>query len=149
MTGRFQRKTKRNQQQREAEQLTWSKSVIPIIPMKRWLLVTPLKTFISSGFRALNSLNNCRKTYALDSNLQVKIGNLDCLRKGSVQLTWHRTNALKINVFFNLFWCVKSPSFNWEKFVLPKLKTRSIAIWYTACRTKKCRKWLQINATFL
>lgn len=40
--------------------LTWNTTVIPIIIMKRLLLVTPLRTFSSSGFRALNSLNTWR-----------------------------------------------------------------------------------------
>ena len=31
-----------------------------IIPMKRRFLITPLKMFFSSGFRALNSLNACQ-----------------------------------------------------------------------------------------
>lgn len=38
---------------------TWKTRVNPTIPMKRWFFVTPLNMLISSGFRALNSLNNC------------------------------------------------------------------------------------------
>jgi hypothetical protein len=43
--------------------VTWSTVVIPTIPMKRWLLVTPLKTFFSSGSRALNSLKIWHKCH--------------------------------------------------------------------------------------
>lgn len=39
------------------EGLTWRTKVTPTIPIKRRFFVTPLKTLISSGFRALNSLN--------------------------------------------------------------------------------------------
>lgn len=38
---------------------TWRTRVIPTIPMNKRFLVTPLNTFISSGLRALNSLNIC------------------------------------------------------------------------------------------
>jgi len=51
--------TKDNYGQTGQKQTTWSTKVPPIIPMKRWFLRTPLKTFNSSGFRELNSLNIC------------------------------------------------------------------------------------------
>ena len=49
-------------------------SVTAIIPMKSRLLVTPLNTFISSGFRALNSLNSYKqKRNTLDSYSHVEM----------------------------------------------------------------------------
>lgn len=51
--------------------VTWNTVVIPIIPMNRWFFVTPLKTFFSSGFRALNSLKIWHKKHTqVNSNLR-------------------------------------------------------------------------------
>lgn len=40
---------------------TWSTTVMAIMAMKRRFPAIPLKIFSSSGFRALNSLNTCRR----------------------------------------------------------------------------------------
>lgn len=75
-----------------------------IIPMKRRFLITPLKMFFSSGFRALNSLNACQ-----NQKKKIKLTNalVYMLRPFDFSLlTWQRTKALKIIVFFTLVACV-------------------------------------------
>jgi len=46
------------------QHVTWSTVVAPTMAIKRWLFVTPLKTFFSSGLRALNSLKIWHKWHS-------------------------------------------------------------------------------------
>lgn len=53
------------------ERITWSTRVKVIINTNKWFLWTPLKTLISSGFRALNSLNIYKTRSCISKNYLV------------------------------------------------------------------------------
>lgn len=85
---------------RNSTMITWRTRVMTIIPMKRRFLITPLKMFFSSGFRALNSLK-----------------------------AWQRTKALKIIVFLTLVACAGTSCWRPSMLMPRKLRTNSTLTW--------------------
>lgn len=113
---------------------TWRTRVMTIIPMKRRFLITPLKMFFSSGFRALNSLKACcnqHKTKQINKHMRFTLWfGFYCKREASFNsLTWQRTKALKIIVFFTRVACAGTSCWRPSMLMPRKLRTNSTLTW--------------------